>query len=655
MGAKKVAAGLTTAGIVFIAGCSGGSGNASLSGGLPTTPQNAKKLSLSLTIPGAPSYLTMAARPSPFGKNARRGAQSHRVVPQVVRKPKFVGNSVASGGYIVLDIYQNGQLASYQTFTVGFGNPYTDFNCTQAPPLYFSLQCTNTTNIYAPGGSDTFYAETQDSQHRLISLTPGFPGTSVYGTAPTPVTIPSSSAVQIQTYGVPAALYVDNASPCVASASAGFHIADVAGDFMVGALAYPVTFHATGGFGVQYDGTPLGSSATVYNAQLGYAFASTSSGQTGALTAQTAAGNLAVNFPTLYSVDETALTAVAGGGLYAIGLVEGSSSSYACGQIPLTSLYTGQTVTFANPVGMSQDGNSAITVLDNGGSNPTVYTIIANGLFIGPSIVPVVATTLSSTGGDDIAASLNEQAYVVNADGTIHRVDYSLPALYPFSYSTAPDTAIAGGLTAPAGSSISALTNGTFDYVFATSYSTSFLYEVDNANTGSPAGGPFNLTGDTVGNVYAGMLSSSTVTTATASDYTNLYATFRGWDGINTDAVIVTCTLYSGTPCLSNAQVNSFGSVFGGAGSFATQSTVPAVLATLSNTVVGIYETNSASSFGFVPTFTPNPNRIVVSPDGTFAGVQVGTSFYFSSASTLTPSVGSLTGAVSTIWNSPFF
>jgi hypothetical protein len=304
---------------------------------------------------------------------------------------------------------------------------------------------------------------------------------------------------------------------------------------------------------------------------------------------------------------------------------------------------------------MSQDGNSAITVLDNGGSNPTVYTIIANGLFIGPSIVPVVGTTLASTGGDDIAASLNQQAYVVNADGSIHRVDYSLPALYPFSYSTAPDTAIAGGLTAPAGSSISALSNGTFDYVFATSYSSSFLYEVDNANTGSPVGGPFNLTDDTVGNVYAGMLSSATVTTAAASDYTNLYATFRGWDGINTDAVLIACTLYSGAPCLSNVQVYSFGSQFGVAGSFATQSTVPAVLATNGNTVTGIYETNASSQFGFVPTFTPNPNRIVVSPDGTFAGVQLGTSFYFSSASTLTPAVGVLNGAVSTIWNSPFF
>jgi hypothetical protein len=82
---------------------------------------------------------------------------------------------------------------------------------------------------------------------------------------------------------------------------------------------------------------------------------------------------------------------------------------------------------------------------------------------------------------------------------------------------------------------------------------------------------------------------------------------------------------------------------------------VPAVLATNGNAVTGIYETNASSQFGFVPTFTPNPTRMVVSPDGTFAGIQLGTSFYFSSASTLTPTVGVLNGAVSTIWNSPFF
>jgi hypothetical protein len=82
---------------------------------------------------------------------------------------------------------------------------------------------------------------------------------------------------------------------------------------------------------------------------------------------------------------------------------------------------------------------------------------------------------------------------------------------------------------------------------------------------------------------------------------------------------------------------------------------VPAVLATNGNAVTGIYENNSGSTFGFIPTFTPNPNRLVLSPDGAFAGLQLGPSFYFTPASTLTPSVGSLGGPVSTIWNSAFF
>jgi hypothetical protein len=653
MGAKKAAVGLTTAGLVFIAGCSGG-GHAGPSGGiLPNTPQSSgKKLALTFTIPRSAAYLTKPAQ----AKN-RRAAQSSQSRPKfnLVRKPKNL-EFASLGGYILLDIYQNGQLASYQYLTLGFENTNSDLFCYQAPPTYFSLACYNIVNIYAPGGNDTFYAASYDSQYRLISLTPGFPGTSVYGTPPAPVAIPSSYSVNIQTYGVPAAIYVDTATPCVSPYAASFHIADVDGDFMVGPLAYPVTITAST-FDILYEGQQLGTSTTVYDANVElYYFQApgTLSGVTTTATAHSATGTLPVNFPTMYSVDHTAFTASTTG-LYATGLVNGGASSYACGQVPLTSLYTGQTITFTNPVGMSQDGDNALVVLDDTPSGPYVDVILANGLFISPSLVPVAQIPLSSTGGEGVAASLNEQAYVVNADGTIHRADYSLAATYLFAYSTGTDTAIAGGLSAPTGSSISALSVGTFDYVFATSYGSSLLYEVDNANSVSPAGGPFDLN---LLSINGGMeiLSSSTVTTATAADNSSLYVGFRAFDSnLSTIIrnVIVSCTLYNGSPCLANLFGNTVDGNFGASGSMATDTNLGWFLETDGNTITHIVQ-NSDGTANFGVTFSPNPTLVVTSPDGVFEGVQSGGTFYFAPSVT-DATVGTQAGTVSAIWNSAFF
>jgi hypothetical protein len=643
------------AGLVFIAGCAGG-GHASPSGGaLPNVPQSGgKKIALSFTIPRTAGYLSRPPQPSPLGKN-RRSAQSVTQKMTFVRKPKFLGFG-ALGGYIVLDIYQNGQLASYQYLTLGFENSNADLFCYEAPPNYFSLSCYNLVNIYAPGGNDTFYAASYDSQYRLISLTPGFPGTSVYGTPPASVTIPSSSAVNIQMYGVPASIYIDTPTSCVSPYSAGFHISDADGDLMVGPLAYPVTISAST-FDILYAGQSLGTSVTTYTTDVGvYSFAAPGylSGQTTTVSAHTPAGSLAVNFSTMYSVDHTAFT-VSTSGLYALGLINGGASSYQCGQVALNSLYTGQPLTFTNPVGMSQDGSNALLVLDDVGSNPVVDVILANDLFISPSIVPVAQVPLASTGAEDIAASMNDQAYVVNADGTIHRVDYSLAVAYAFNYTTGNDSTIALGLSAPAGSSVSVFSVGTSDYVFATSYGSSSVYEVDNANSGSPAGNPFNLAGLSIngGGTY---LSSSVITTATTTDNSSLYVAFRAFDSglyVNQRNVIVSCTLVNVTPCLSDQYGNSIDGNFGAAGSLATVYTGPVFLETDGSTITRITENgNGTSNFGV--TFSPNPTRIVTSPDGIFEGTQSGGSFTFAPAQTES-AVGSLSGTVSAIWNSPFF
>ena len=494
MGAKKAAAGLTAAGLVFIAGCAGGGGGRAASsggagGGLPTTPQNGKKISLNFSIPrSAPAVLEMPAQPQPYGKQ-RRGAQSTtRATPKVVRKPKYVSTATLNGS-IGLYVYQGAQLASSQTFTVGLSNT-SDFTCYFVPPIYSSLSCYNTVSIYVPGGSDTFYAATYDSQHRMLSVTPGLYGTSIYGTPPAPISIPSAGAVYIQTYGIANSVTASSPTPCVSGFGTSFLFQDVDGSIVQGPLANPVTVNA-GTFSIMYAGTSVGSSYTFYSAPdpdyWSFASPSNLSGETGTLAASTSSGSLPVNFPALYSVNETAFVA-SPSGLYAVGLVGGSSTSYACGQVPLA-LYNafGSAVTFSNPVSMSQDGNSAIVVLDDAGSNPTLDVILANDLIIAPSIyVPVVQTTLSSTGGDDVAASPNLQAYILNSDGSIQRVDYSNAVAYAFQDGATNDGAIASGLTAPAGSSIAALADGADDYVFATSYGSSFLYEVDGANSPSP-------------------------------------------------------------------------------------------------------------------------------------------------------------------------
>ncbi|MGA3037264.1 MAG: hypothetical protein ABSE64_07230 [Vulcanimicrobiaceae bacterium] len=662
MGAKKAAAGLTTAGLVFIAGCAGG--GSALHSGLPTgtSPgqQSARKISLLFTIPhSAAAVAEMPARQSPYAKNRRSVQSQTRVAPKIIRKPKYVSDATINGS-ISLYVYQGAQLASSQSFTVGLNSTTTDFDCYFIPPIYSSLECYNTGNIYVPGGSDTFYAATYDSQHRMLSLTPGLPGTSVYGTPPAAINVPYSGTIPIQTYGIAYDVVLVNPTPCVNGFGTQFFFQDIDGDIVTGPLAYPVTVN-TGTFSMLYANTSVGSNYTFYTAPdpdyWDVSSPSYLSGETGTLSASSPSGTLPVSFPTIYSVNETAFVA-SPAGLYAIGLVEGGSpSSYPCGLVPLSQYYARpQVVTFSNPVAMTQDGNNAIVVLDDAGTNPTVDVILANALLLVPGVyVPVAQTTLASTGGLDIAATANLQAYILNSDGTIQRVDYSNAVFFPFQDGATNDGAIAGGLAAPAGSSITAFSSTiNNDYVFATSYSSPNLYEVDNANTGSPVGGPFNLTGVTVSNVYADMLTSSTVTTAASSDPNNLYASFRAWDGVNTSTVIVTCTLLAGTPCLSNIEANASGSNFGTLGSLATLPVVPALLFSDGNMVTGLYEASTGSSFTFGTTFSPVGTRVVTSPDSMWAGVQQASTFYFAPTATQTP-VGSQAGTVSTIWSFPFF
>jgi hypothetical protein len=249
---------------------------------------------------------------------------------------------------------------------------------------------------------------------------------------------------------------------------------------------------------------------------------------------------------------------------------------------------------------------------------------------------------------------MNLQAYILNSDGTIQRVDYTGAVLNPFQDGATNDGAIATSLVAGTSSSITSLSDGTDDYVFATSNDTANIYEVDGANGGSPFGAPWSLIGDGVTNI-AGTFSSSVTTTAASSDETNLYASFRAFDvNLSSHNAIVTCSLYNSVPCMSSPEANASGSNFGNAGSLATISSVPALLFSDGSNVTGLYEENTASSFSFGTTFSPVATRVVTSPDGMWAGVLQASTFSFASTTTQTP-VGSQAGSVATIWGFPFF
>src|SRR5581483_2596132 len=156
-------------------------------------------------------------------------------------------------GYLVIKVYQNGQPAiADQKFTIGFGAG-TDFQCYFVPPLYQTELCYNVANVYAPIGTDTFYAETFDAGNHLLSISPGLYG--AYGSPPQSYTMPYSGTVTIPTDGYASYLFMETPTACVEPLTNFFHFADADGYELLGPLANPVTVSTTGGFSVAYLGS----------------------------------------------------------------------------------------------------------------------------------------------------------------------------------------------------------------------------------------------------------------------------------------------------------------------------------------------------------------------------------------------------------------
>ncbi len=93
------------------------------------------------------------------------------------RKPQYISPGLI-GGSISIFIYQGANLALTQgPFTAGTTYGAYDFYCAYSQTAQ-EIVCTNYSNVFAPLGSDTFYASMYDSANHLLSVTPGMPGTN---------------------------------------------------------------------------------------------------------------------------------------------------------------------------------------------------------------------------------------------------------------------------------------------------------------------------------------------------------------------------------------------------------------------------------------------------------------------------------------------
>ena len=632
----KAAATLSAAGAVLVAGCSGGS----VAGGNfhpppSTVAQTGQRLSLTFKIPrSAPVIANTSAR--------RRAASGSRSI-SFLRRPQFLSPSI-SNGYLVVRVYQNGQQAGAdQKFTVGLSG--TDFVCYFAPPLYQYELCYNVASVYAPGGSDTFYALAYDASNNLIAVTPGLAG--YYGSAPAPYTVPYSGSITIPTYAYASRLQVLSPTPCISPTLTPLQVTDSDGFILDGPLANPVTVTTGGGFNLAYLGSSVGTTYTFYDADLLAGFftlAAASPGASSPVAVTSPTGALSTNFSTVYAVDHTALV-VSTSGLYAFGLYAGASAPFNCGR---ANIYNGLSIfAFTNPVAMTADSAGNVAILDNTGTNPTVEFIPANDLFVAPIVGAIVdPVTLPSTGPLDVTISnATTKIYALNSDGTVQVVDFSAAIAPPF---TGPVNAFATGqgITAPSGSGIAVVYGSGGDDVFVSSYTTNNVFEIDNANA-SPA----PLLTQALNGVSAPPTSIPTtaISTGVAGDMTSGKVMFRVFDGAAPQNFVVECSI-AALPCTPSLSGVTIGTAFSGAGSVAPFGT-NSMLVLDANNVDSVDETSLV--FSTVLSGLPSPARVVTSPDGAWFALQEGGTFNFFASGGASP-IGSFAGTAAVILTGTF-
>jgi len=651
MEARKRAAAVSAAGILLIAGCSGGgrSGGTSLpsvpnSGGQSTSaPASSSKVSFALAIPARKAMAWAKPFYVPAAKASKRTPKS-RAKTTVAASALFGKKTPQSlseglvGGSISIYIYQGTSLALTQgPFTVGLTYGAYNFYCSYVPALG-QYACVNQTPVFAPYGNDTFFVATYSAGHQLLSITPGMPGTSFSGPAQTPYTITASGypyPIGVSTYPVAGNFAVDAPTSCV-DPSGGTGVADTGvvdnGGFEIppgSYLANPVTVTTTGGWSLwseNVDG-PVATPYTIYNTYDYFELVATSDGASGAVSVSALGAPSLINGLTssmnLYAVDRLAMSP-SSSGISVMGLADSGPAAFTCGTLPIADV-NGNAVAISNPVSIAgDDWFPGVAVLENASGAPYVQAVDVGRFSFGfdfePFIpaLPTIGVQLAGSGPLEMAVSPYEYGsgniYVLNSDGSIQLVNEN-------SGTTATITEY-GVIPGPVG--IDVLWDGEgSDTVFATSSTMQSLYGVFNANS-SPSSSWWSINSLTLSSFGSPSTSAVFADNITGMDYLS----FLIFDSSNNSQSVAVCTTNDGIECaytqFATGSAQSAGML---SEVWPSGSGTPYFLAASGDSVLTF--TNTASELSPFVTLGNPVTRIITAYDGLWNGVGAGGVFKF--------------------------
>jgi len=366
---KARSAALSAAGLMLIAGCSGGgrSGGNALPGPVASAQAtglaNAVKVTLSLTVPAKQAL------------SFRRGSASVRPAG-TSRRPTYVSPSTY---YVALDaVYGSTNL--YSTY----------FTLAQCSPSSGPYGVAYACPAYLPSGTFTLYSNLYDAQGYLLS-------TNLYSN-PSPVTVypngsPYSNNLYVQTAGVLSSVQIETPGGCFAAGtqqSIPLLFLDADGNTIVGPLANPFTGDVTAyngaGLGaisayVIYAGAPLvADSLTIYDTSIyasPYIFVS---GQEGAVNIAASVANIPVYSNNAVTYSLTAGTAATGTyiawalenppmyGIYALAIEQTLNQVVPCGGVPNglydDFVYVGSILSPTTPYVVANDAGNNFVAFD---------------------------------------------------------------------------------------------------------------------------------------------------------------------------------------------------------------------------------------------------------------------------------------------------
>lgn len=666
MDPRKAAAAVSTAGMLLIAGCGGKGGGTSLPS-VPgqvnrgTQPANTSKVSLAFSFNTRTAQTWPSASQTGSTRRVRYGKITKQVArrPLATRQPKSISPAVI-GGSVSVYIFQGNNLALTQgPFSVGT-TAGSDIYCYAA--YGYPYLCENNTPVFAPYGTDTFFVAMYDSQHHLLSITPGMPGTNFLAATQTAYDITPSGypyPIEISTLPVIGTFGVDSASSCVIAGFGPFvdtALVDGGGYlFVSGPIANPITVTTSGGFALYdfYTSTMVPTPYTIYTQAVPFEWGlyAQTANASGSVSISSAAGNTQINGNAggnmnLVMVDRLAFSP-SSTGLNTVGLVDSSQGSYTCGTTYVATYDTGTPLTFSgNALIGADDFFPAVGVIDNVSGTPVASALdLEPGLFgFGfntykfQNAVPAVHESLPGSNPLDVGVSGynfgSGKVYVLNADGSIVSIDESSGAvttIEPAGSINGPQ-ALAVQYTGPALGS---------DSLLATTTSNT-IYEVDTANT-TPVLSSFLLSSSAVVSV-----SSGATATAVAADLNSGQGNLlmSGYDPLYNQSIALSCFY----PCSTDFSLNAtpFGTTAEPAGTIGFETNTGTVYAFFASgtQMLGYYMfyDNPPQLAGTYATFGSNITSIISTYDGVWAGVGYGGAFVFNYQLGPTVYAPSLTG-----------